>query len=137
MVVTFGRCCRPIPGDDIAALFSPGKGLVVHRRECRNLGDVQAQRNNWVDVQWAEHPSGDFTSTVRVEVGNRRGTLATVASAIAELGSNIENVQTRERDGMTSNLEFTLSVRSRHHLAQIMRRLRRLSQVERIVRLAH
>ncbi|HSQ07598.1 MAG TPA: RelA/SpoT family protein [Chromatiaceae bacterium] len=137
MVVTFGRCCRPIPGDEIAALFSPGKGLVVHRRECRNLGDVQAQRDNWVDVQWAEHPTGDFTSTVRVEVGNRRGTLATVASAIAELGSNIENVQTRERDGMTSNLEFTLSVRSRQHLAQIMRRLRRLSQVERIVRLVH
>ena len=137
MVVTFGRCCRPIPGDEIAALFSPGKGLVVHRRECRNLGDVQTQRNNWVDVQWAEHPTGDFTSTVRVEVGNRRGTLATVASAIAELGSNIENVQTRERDGMTSNLEFTLSVRSRQHLAQIMRRLRRLSQVERIVRLVH
>ena len=137
MVVTFGRCCRPIPGDEIAALFSPGKGLVVHRRECRNLGDEQTQRNNWVDVQWGEHPTGDFSSTVRVEVGNRRGTLATVASAIAELGSNIENVQSRERDGITSNLEFTLSVRSRLHLAQIMRRLRRLAQVERIVRLVH
>ncbi len=137
MVVTFGRCCRPIPGDDIAALFSPGKGLVVHRRECRNLGDFRTQRDNWVDVQWAERPAGDFTSTIRIEVGNRRGTLATVASAIADMGSNIENVQSRERDGITSNLEFTLSVRSRLHLAQIMRRLRRLAQVERIVRLVH
>ena len=82
-------------------------------------------------------PDGDFTSTIRVEVGNRRGTLAIVAAAIAEQGSNIENVQSRERDGMTSTLEFMLSVRSRHHLAHIMRRLRRLAQVERIVRLVH
>ena len=134
MVVTFARCCRPIPGDDIAALFSPGKGIVVHRRECRNLGDFQTQKDKWLDVDWAAEPSGDFTTALRVEVSNRLGTLATVAAAIAESGSNIENVQSRERDGMTSSLEFIVTVRGRAHLARIMRRLRQIPQVVRISR---
>jgi guanosine-3',5'-bis(diphosphate) 3'-pyrophosphohydrolase len=136
MVVTFGRCCRPIPGDDIAALFSPGRGIVVHRRECRNLGDYQTHRDKWLDVNWAAEPSGDFTTAIRVEVTNRLGTLATVASAIAELDSNIENVQSRERDGMTSSLEFVLTVRGRKHLARIMRHLRQIPQVVRIARVS-
>jgi guanosine-3',5'-bis(diphosphate) 3'-pyrophosphohydrolase len=134
MVVTFARCCRPIPGDDIVGLFSPGKGIVVHRRECGNLGDFQTQKDKWLDMDWAAEPSGDFSTAIRVEVSNRVGTLATVAAAIAEMGSNIDNVQSRERDGMTSNLEFVLTVRSRHHLARIMRRLRQIAQVVRILR---
>jgi RelA/SpoT family (p)ppGpp synthetase len=134
MVVTFARCCRPIPGDEIAALFSPGKGIVVHRRECRNLGDFQTQKDKWLDVDWAAEPSGDFTTAIRVEVSNRLGTLATVAAAIAESSSNIENVQSRERDGMTSSLEFIVTVRGRAHLARIMRRLRQIPQVVRISR---
>ncbi len=134
MVVTFARCCRPIPGDDIAALFSPGKGIVVHRRECRNLGDFQTQKDKWLDVDWAAEPSGDFTTAIRVEVSNRLGTLATVAAAIAESGSNIENVQSRERDGLTSSLEFIVTVRGRAHLARVMRRLRQIAQVVRISR---
>jgi (p)ppGpp synthase/HD superfamily hydrolase len=72
-----------------------------------------------------------------VDVGNRLGTLATVAAAIAEQGSNIENVQSRERDGMTSALEFVLTVRGRAHLARIMRRLRQIPLVMRIVRVSH
>jgi RelA/SpoT family (p)ppGpp synthetase len=134
MVVTFARCCRPIPGDDIVGLFSPGKGIVVHRQECRNLGDFQSQRDKWLDVEWASEASGDFSTEIRVEVGNRRGALATVAAAIAEMGSNIENVQSREKDGSTSTLDFLLMVHSRQHLAQIMRRLRAIALVMRIHR---
>jgi len=134
MVVAFARCCRPIPGDDIVGLFNPGKGIVVHRQECRNLGDFQSQRDKWLDVEWASEASGDFSTEIRVEVGNHRGALATVAAAIAEMGSNIENVQSRDKDGMSSTLEFLIMVHHRQHLAQIMRRLRSLTLVMRIHR---
>jgi (p)ppGpp synthase/HD superfamily hydrolase len=134
MVVNFARCCRPIPGDDIVGLFTPGRGIVVHRQECRNLGDFQRQRDKWLDVEWASEAEADFTTEIRVEVGNRRGALATVAAAIAEQGSNIENVQSKEKDGMTSTLDFLISVHSRQHLARIMRRLRLISPVTRIYR---
>ncbi|WP_295583799.1 RelA/SpoT family protein [uncultured Lamprocystis sp.] len=134
MVVTFARCCRPIPGDPIAALFSPGRGIVVHRQECRNLGSLETKRDKRLQVEWAPEPDGDFPVEIRVEINNRCGALAMVAAAIAEQGSNIENVQSKDRDGMTTALEFLVAVRSRRHLARIMRRLRQIPLVIRIVR---
>lgn len=136
MVVNLARCCRPIPGDAITGLFSPGKGIVVHRCECRNLGEFQSKRDKWLDVEWADEPKAEFQTEIRVEVGNRRGALATIAAAIAEQGSNIEYVNSREKDGMTSTLDFTINVHSRAHLATIMRRLRQIPLVMRITRLA-
>jgi RelA/SpoT family (p)ppGpp synthetase len=136
MVVNLARCCRPIPGDAITGLFSPGKGIVVHRCECRNLGEFQSTRDKWLDVEWSDDPKAEFQTEIRVEVGNRRGALATIAAAIAEQGSNIEYVNSRERDGVTSTLDFTINVHSRAHLATIMRRLRQIPLVVRITRLA-
>ncbi|MCF1182479.1 RelA/SpoT family protein [Marichromatium gracile] len=135
MVVSFARCCRPIPGDTIAAQFSPGRGIVVHRSECRNLGSPERKRDRRLAVEWASEPEGEFSTEIRVEIGNRRGALAVVASAIAEQGSNIETVVSCEKEGMTTALEFVILVRSRVHLAQIMRRLRHIPLVERIIRL--
>jgi guanosine-3',5'-bis(diphosphate) 3'-pyrophosphohydrolase len=133
IVVNFARCCRPIPGDQITGLFNPGKGIVVHRCECRNLGEFQSKRYKWLDIEWADDPKAEFATEVRVEVGNRRGALAIIASAIAEQGSSIENVQSRDKDGMTTRLDFTINVKSRDHLALIMRRLRQIPLVLRIV----
>ena len=86
-------------------------------------------------MEWAAEPGIDFSTGIRVEVDNRRGTLATVAAAIAELGSNIENVRSAEKDGLSAALNFLLMVHDRRHLAQIMRRLRAIPQVMRISRI--
>ncbi|MEA3639347.1 MAG: RelA/SpoT family protein [Lamprobacter sp.] len=137
MVVHFARCCRPIPGDPITGLFSAGKGIVVHRNECGNLGDFHSKRDKWLEVEWAEDPQAEFQTEIRVDVGNRRGALATLASAIAEQGSNIENVNSRDKDGMTTTLDFLVNVTGRKHLAGIMRRLRQIPTVTRIVRLSN
>ena len=108
---------------------------MVHRQECRNLGNFHSQRDKWLDVDWASDGNADFSTEIRVEVGNRRGALATVAAAIAEQGSNIENVQSRDKDGLTSTLDFLISVRGRRHLARIMRRLRQIPLVVLISRI--
>jgi guanosine-3',5'-bis(diphosphate) 3'-pyrophosphohydrolase len=136
MVVNYARCCRPIPGDPISGLFSPGKGIVVHRQGCRNLGDFQQHKDQWLDLDWSSQPAGDFNTEIRVDVGNQRGVLASLAAAIAEQGSNIENVQSREKDGHNISLDFLLSVRDRPHLARIMRRLRQVPRVMRIQRVS-
>jgi len=134
MIVNFPRCCRPIPGDDIVGLFNPGNGIRVHRRGCRDLGDFQSQGDKWLDVEWAAEPGVDFSTGIQVEVSNRRGTLATVATAIADMGSNIENVRSSEKDGTSAALEFLLTVHGRQHLAEIIRHLRAIPQVMRISR---
>jgi len=134
MVVGFAKCCSPIPGDPVVAIFSPGRGLVVHHQECPNLGDFRRQGQSWLDVQWAEDVSGEFSTTIRVDAGNQRGMLATIAALIAEEGSNIEDVRSEERDGLSTSLRFIVSVKGRKHLAHIIRRLKKVPFVLRISR---
>ncbi len=134
LVVSFAKCCHPIPGDPIIGFVSAGRGIVIHRENCKNVADFRKMPEKWIDVEWAAEPAGDFQAEVRVDVANQRGVLATVAATISELDSNIENVDIEERDGMNTSMSFLITVRDRTHLAQIMRRIRSLSMVMRINR---
>lgn len=134
MVVSYARCCRPIPGDPITGLFSRGKGIVVHHSDCPNLGDFQTNRDRWLDVDWAADSKAEFSTEIRVEVRNRPGALATIAAAIAAQGSNIETVQSQDRIDENTILDFLIDVKGRGHLALIMRRLRQIPLVVRISR---
>ncbi|WP_435102980.1 bifunctional GTP diphosphokinase/guanosine-3',5'-bis pyrophosphate 3'-pyrophosphohydrolase [Arhodomonas sp. AD133] len=133
-VVTFARCCRPIPGDPIVGFASAGRGVVIHHRDCHNIRDYRNHPEKWLDVQWDEAVAGEFPVTLAVDVVNKRGVLAGVAATVSELDSNIEAVDQEEKEGMIATIRVTLAVRDRVHLARIMRRLRRLNAVLRIVR---
>ena len=128
-VLTFGNCCHPIPGDPIIGFLSAGKGLVVHQTTCPNVAEMRKQPDRIVRVDWEAEVSGDFRVQLRIEVANRPGVLATVAAAIADANSNIENVEYLERDAHSASLLFTIEVRHREHLAEVMRRVRRADVV--------
>ncbi|MET0089587.1 MAG: bifunctional GTP diphosphokinase/guanosine-3',5'-bis pyrophosphate 3'-pyrophosphohydrolase [Candidatus Thiodiazotropha sp.] len=137
MVVNFAKCCRPIPGDAIVGVFNPGKGIVIHRQGCPNLGEYKKHGHKWIETEWEPDVEGEFPTRIRVESGNQRGVLASVASVISQQGSNIEHVGSEERDGLSSTLVFVITVKNRRHLARIMRLLRSLPSVMRISRVKY
>jgi len=136
MVVTFAKCCRPIPGDPILGFLSAGRGIVIHTRPCKNVAEFRKLPEKWLDVEWEQEQEmqGDFPVEVRVSAVNQRGVLATVAAAVAECEANIDNVTLDERHGEHTTINLTISVRGRRHLARIMRRVRAIEQVVRITR---
>jgi len=133
-VLSFGNCCSPVPGDDIVGYLSAGKGIVVHRADCPNMPEYRKTPERIVAIGWDREVTGDYRVRLRIVVDNKPGVLATVAAAIAESSSNIENVEYQERDFQTSTLLFTISVRNRKHLADVMRRVRRASVVHGVYR---
>ncbi|HEY4144811.1 bifunctional (p)ppGpp synthetase/guanosine-3',5'-bis(diphosphate) 3'-pyrophosphohydrolase [Pinirhizobacter sp.] len=133
-VLTFGNCCHPLPGDDIVGYLSSGKGIVVHRVECPNMVEFRKSPERCVAIEWDRDVSGDYRAQLRIEVLNRPGVLATVAAAIAAAESNIENVEYIERDTSAATLLFAIEVRSRTHLAEVMRRVRRTGVVSGVYR---
>jgi len=135
LVVNYGKCCGPVPGDPVVAIFNPGRGMVVHHQQCPNLGDFRRQGQSWMDVEWDESVEGEFSTLIRVDAGNQRGLLATVAAAIAAAGSNIEDVRSEERDGLSTSLRFVISVKGRKHLASIFRRIRATQGVLKVSRM--
>jgi RelA/SpoT family (p)ppGpp synthetase len=134
MVTTRAKCCRPIPGDPIVGFFNPGKGIVIHLDDCKNVIKRLRQDKGWLDVQWDYDVEGDFSVEIRLEVRNKRGTLATLASTISMMGSSIETVDIRDQNDEISLDFITFTVRNRVHLANVMRKLRKLQIVVKLSR---
>jgi guanosine-3',5'-bis(diphosphate) 3'-pyrophosphohydrolase len=133
-VLSFGNCCHPLPGDEIIGFLSSGKGIVVHRVECPNVPEFRKTPERIVAIEWDRDVAGDYRAELRIEVLNRPGVLATVAAAIADAGSNIENVEYIERDSTAATLLFAIEVNGRKHLADVMRRVRRTGVVSGVYR---
>jgi RelA/SpoT family (p)ppGpp synthetase len=134
-VINYAKCCRPIPGDPILGFITAGRGIVIHTQDCKNVADFRDKPEKWLDVKWEDSIQGDFPIDINLLVISKRGVLARVASTIADMEANIENVNITERDGVHSTLSFTVMVENRQHLARIMRELRKMEEVIRIQRL--
>ncbi|KRD75606.1 bifunctional (p)ppGpp synthetase/guanosine-3',5'-bis(diphosphate) 3'-pyrophosphohydrolase [Lysobacter sp. Root983] len=128
-VISFANCCLPLPGDEIMGYHTAGKGIVVHRLDCPNVADYRKSPDRWVAIGWDRQVSGDFGAALRIEVDNRPGALAQVAAAIAEAESNIDRVEYLERDSNIAIMRFSIEVGDRRHLADVMRKVRRLNVV--------
>jgi RelA/SpoT family (p)ppGpp synthetase len=134
LLVTYARCCFPIPNDPIMAYLSAGRGVMIHRQNCGNLAEYRKQPDKWLSVAWEGTHDRLFSSEIQLEINNRVGVLAAVASAIAGTETNIDQVSLEERDTTISSLKFQVQVRDRKHLAQIIRTIRRMPDVRRVTR---
>jgi RelA/SpoT family (p)ppGpp synthetase len=134
LLVTYARCCFPIPGDAIFAFLSTGRGVVIHRENCVNVEDYRKHPEKWLPVTWQPASDRLFASEIRVYVVNRTGMLAAVAAAIANLETNIDRVAIEEHGSDAVVLTFELRVRDRKHLARIVRVIRRMPDVVRVTR---
>ena len=134
MVVSYGKCCYPIPGDNVMGYLSSGRGVVIHRNTCGNLINFRKQPEKWLSVSWEEGLDQDFSSEIHVETVNKTGVLAEVAAVIADSQSNIEEVAVVNRHQDTTSMTFLLQVKNRVHLARIIRNVRKMANVHRVSR---
>ncbi len=134
MLVTFPKCCYPIPGDPIYGFVSAGRGIVVHRQTCKNIAEFQNQQEKWLEVTWEKDIDRDFPVKILMNVKNQRGMLATVAASIADAGANIDNVDMLDREDRYTTLTFIIDVKDRTHLARVMRKARLIKNISHISR---
>ena len=125
----------PIPGDDVMGYHTAGRGIVVHRMDCANVAEYRKSPERWIAIGWDREVSGDFNVALRVQVENRPGVLAQVAAAIAQADSNIDSVEYLDRDNNVAVIRFGIEVSDRVHLAEVIRRVRRLGVVHGVQRM--
>ncbi|WP_086479963.1 bifunctional GTP diphosphokinase/guanosine-3',5'-bis pyrophosphate 3'-pyrophosphohydrolase [Oceanospirillum sanctuarii] len=134
MVTSYARCCHPIPGDPVLGHISSGRGIVIHMDTCRNIADIRDDSNRCVPMDWSEGVTGDFTVVIRVEAEHQKGFIASLAALITEADANIEKITTEERDARLTMVNIEMGITNRVHLAKVMRRIRKLTNVNRITR---
>ena len=135
MVVNYGKCCHPIPGDSIIGIMTAGRGLVVHRVKCRNTKHKKQSRDKWIQVYWAGDTNEEFTAEVSIQTSNERGVLAIVAAKISNEKSNIENIVFEDKFGATTTILISLTVKNRDHLARIIRAIRNTPKIFKVKRI--
>ena len=135
LVVSYGRCCGPIPGDHIVGHMTPGKGFVVHVETCNNLNEVRRRTPHEITpARWTSHVEDEFQTMLRVNVKRRKGIMAEIAAEISSCDAGMESINIEERSADISTVNVGITVRNRDHLAMLMRRLRRNATVINAVR---
>jgi guanosine-3',5'-bis(diphosphate) 3'-pyrophosphohydrolase len=135
LLVHFSRCCHPIPDDEVVAVLSPGRGIVIHQTGCTNIRKLSREEPQRVlPMEWDDEPQGDFKAALRLELFNHQGTLAALTSTIASSESSIINLQTEERENSIYVIDIELTTKNRLHLAKIMRKIRSMPELQKVSR---
>ncbi|MDP2245267.1 bifunctional GTP diphosphokinase/guanosine-3',5'-bis pyrophosphate 3'-pyrophosphohydrolase [Pseudomonas sp.] len=134
LVLSYAKCCTPIPGDPIVGHLSAGKGMVVHLDSCRNIGEIRHNPEKCIQLSWAKDVVGEFNVELRIELEHQRGLIALLAGSVNAADGNIEKISMDERDGRISVVQLVVSVHDRVHLARVIKKLRALQGVMRITR---
>jgi len=129
VLVRFGRCCNPVPGDPIIGYITRGRGVSIHRVDCPNLASYQDDTARLLEVAWEDDPTGRYPVDVTIRGLDRAGLLFDVTQVVADMHSNIVRARARSNHEGRATIDLTLEVRDLKQLDHLFRRLRRLDDV--------
>lgn len=133
--VQLAPCCGPLPGDAIIGGIRIGHGLVVHMAECAVAQRQRAREpERWVQVMWDQKTARHLSTRLDITALNERGVIGRLAAEISAANSNITHMTMQDEAATTGLLHVTVQVDSRNHLAQVIRSIRRIPQIQKIVR---
>jgi len=135
LVIDYGRCCGPVPGDAVIGHMTPGRGLVVHVETCSNLEEVRRKNpDEMIPARWAEATTGEFDTMLLLTINRRKGAIAEVAASVNDCGAGINNIKVDERNAELSSVTLDLSVSDQPHLSRVMHRLQAITTVQSVRR---
>jgi guanosine-3',5'-bis(diphosphate) 3'-pyrophosphohydrolase len=127
--VRLGRCCTPVPGDQIMGFVTRGQGVSVHRTDCPNVKALQKEPERMIDVSWAEGKPTSFTVAIQVEALDRTRLLSDVATTLSDNHVNIlAATSTTGRDRIV-RLRFTFELADIAHLSSVLASVKRVENV--------
>ena len=127
ILIKFGRCCQPVPGDPITGYITQGYGVTVHRTICVNALKMNPERQ--IDVEWSVNSSDLYQVKIHITSNDRVGLLADIASNISKNGANIIGANTVTRENKTVDSLFTLTVKDTDHLKKVLTDLKKVKLV--------
>lgn len=132
ILIKFGKCCQPVPGDPIVGYITRGFGVTVHRTNCVNALGMNPERQ--IEVEWNQETSEVYPVKIRIISQDRVGLLADVVSNISKFGANILNASSETRDNKLVDSFFTIGVEDISHLDKILSAVRKVKRVQDVKR---
>ena len=134
VAVRYGRCCNPVPGDEIVGFVTRGRGVSIHRTDCVNIIHMpELERVRLIDAEWEKEAdassSGRFFAEIRVFATNRNGLLADISHCLTENNIDINSLNTRTSKRGDVTMEIAFEIINREQLDRIIVKLRAVPNV--------
>ena len=126
-------CCNPVPGEQIVGYVTRGKGIAVHSAACPNVKNLIFNPDREIDVSWADERATRFNIDLEIIMEDRQGILAKVVSSIANLKTNIRNLESRTADGK-GTIELNVEISDLKHLEKVIRSISAIDGVQQVQR---
>jgi GTP diphosphokinase / guanosine-3',5'-bis(diphosphate) 3'-diphosphatase len=126
-----GKCCYPVPGDNLAGFVTIGKGVTIHRRDCPNFGRIAEEDARLVDVEW--EATGDVTANTKlyVETIDKPGILANLSALISSQNINISHLEAMSTQDKRGHITFIIEVKD---IVQLKTLIQKINQMEGVLR---
>jgi GTP pyrophosphokinase len=134
ILVHFGKCCQPVPGDPIVGYITRGFGVTVHRSGCANV--IKTNPERLIEVQWDLDTAESFPVKIMIRALDRVGLLADVAASISKSGANIINARTSTNDDKLVASYFTVMVTNTDQLDEVLASLKKVKHVQQVQRIS-
>ncbi|MBW1698762.1 MAG: bifunctional (p)ppGpp synthetase/guanosine-3',5'-bis(diphosphate) 3'-pyrophosphohydrolase [Deltaproteobacteria bacterium] len=134
VLLRFGKCCQPVPGDSIVGYITRGYGITVHRTNCVNALKMNPERQ--IEVDWSPELTETYPTKIRVRSYDRVGLLADIADSIAKNGANILSASTETAESKEVNSFFTIAVENTDHLRRVLSTIKKVKLVQEAERLS-
>jgi GTP pyrophosphokinase len=136
LMVYRAKCCNPIRGEEITGYITRGKGIAVHSKSCPNVQNLLYDADRRIEVKWVGPKYSLYPVKLTLFSRDRQGLLADVTGAIADVHSNIQNIEVRTGDSQ-ANIDVTLDIVDLEHLEKIVSSLRKIEGVYQVERVMH
>ena len=134
LVVDYGKCCNPLPGDNVIGYISRGRGLIVHRLSCSNLSSLSESDDRIVSVNWDTKKNISFKAKMHITCIDSAGVLNEIADTISKNKVNILDVKTDVTEGGIANIWIICKIESLPQLEVIMKSISKLKKVDSVER---
>src|SRR5213592_2530884 len=125
LMVFRARCCNPIRGEQIVGYITRGKGVSVHTASCPNVVKLLYDPERRIDVEWEKGDAGArYTVKLTMEVEDRKGLLAAVSAKIADINTNIKNMEARTDEDKRARIDMTIEISDLKHLERVIKAVR-------------
>jgi GTP diphosphokinase / guanosine-3',5'-bis(diphosphate) 3'-diphosphatase len=128
LMTYLAKCCNPLPGEEIVGYVTRGKGVAVHSVSCPNVRNLMFNPDREIAVEWGEKEPAHYRIDLEVRIEDRTGMLARVVSQIANLKTNIRNIEARTADGRGA-IDLTVEISDLRHLEKVIKGISNLDGV--------
>ena len=133
-LVKLSKCCNPLPGDEIVGYITKGRGVSVHRKDCVNIGELLAEENRMIDVEWYEENESSYQVDIEVYSNDRTGLLMDILKQIGTTKAKILGVNTKTTKERIAIMEITLEIENLEELNKVQRAVRKVNSVYEVKR---